>query len=265
MTSAADANLRTPEPAARALEAIWHEVECGRYHADLPLWRELAATASADGAPARVLDLGAGIGRVTLDLAGAGHELTAVDISPGLLEELARRAAGLPVETVAGDIRELSLSRRGFDLCVVPMQTIQLLGGESQRRALFAGAAAHLRKGALLACAIVTQAEEFDSLAGQLGPSPDRMELGERVFFSRPLSVEVLPDRIRIERERVVLPGDGPERWNEGSEHDIVELDRVSEEQLWREAQDAGLRAEPTRLIDETDEHTASEVVVLRA
>ncbi len=264
MSRASEAKLRTPRLEQRPLETIWHEVECGRYRADLPLWRELAASA-VPGCAARVLDLGAGIGRVTLDLAAAGHELTAVDISPVLLEELARRAAGLSVETVTGDVRELVLEQRGFDLCLVPMQTIQLLGGERQRRALFAGAAAHMREGALLACAIVTQAEEFDSLAGQLGPSPDRMELGERAYFSRPLSVRVLPETIRIERERVVLPGDGPERWNEASEQDVVELDRVSEEQLWREAQSAGLRAEPTRVIGETEEHAASEVVMFRA
>jgi SAM-dependent methyltransferase len=263
MSSPHNAGVRSPEH--RPPEAIWHEVECGRYRADLPLWRELADAAASRGAPARVLDLGAGIGRVTLDLAAAGHQITAVDISPVLLAELTRRAAGLPVETVACDVRELALEQRDFDLCLVPMQTIQLLGGERERRALFAGAAAHLREGGLLACAIVTQADEFDGLAGQLGPSPDRMELDKHVYFSRPLRVEVLAEKIRIERERVVLPGDGPARWNGDSEKDIVELDRVTEEQLWREAQSEGLHPEPSRLIGETDEHTASEVVVFGA
>ena len=42
----------------------WHDVECGGYDADLPLWRELAARR---GGP--VLDVGAGTGRVALDLA----------------------------------------------------------------------------------------------------------------------------------------------------------------------------------------------------
>ncbi len=86
-----------------------------------------------------MLDLGAGIGRVTLDLAAAGHSVTAVDISPALLEELAARAGALPVRTVAGDIRELALDERDFDLCLVPMQTIQLLRGAAERRAAFAG------------------------------------------------------------------------------------------------------------------------------
>ena len=42
-----------PEPEL----VVWHDLECGGYDADLPLWRELAA--DADGP---VLDLGAGTG-----------------------------------------------------------------------------------------------------------------------------------------------------------------------------------------------------------
>jgi SAM-dependent methyltransferase len=251
---------------APAPEVIWHEVECGSYSADLPLWRELAA-ASAQGGEARVLDLGAGIGRVSLDLAAAGHSVTALDVSPALLGELARRADGLPVRTVVGDARDFRLDEQGFDLCLVPMQTLQLLRDDGERRAMFENAATHLRSGALMACAIVTAADEFDAMAGQLGPSPDRLAVGERVYFSRPLSVRVLDGTIRIERERVALPGDeeGSQRWRGAGERDVVELACVTEEQLWREAATAGLAAEPTLLIAETDEHTASEVVVLRA
>jgi tRNA G46 methylase TrmB len=48
-------------------EAIWHDVECGSYQADLPLWEELAQR--AQGA---VLELGCGTGRVALHLARRG-------------------------------------------------------------------------------------------------------------------------------------------------------------------------------------------------
>jgi ubiquinone/menaquinone biosynthesis C-methylase UbiE len=78
--------------------AIWHDVECGAYLADLDLWEELAA----DGG-GRVLDVGAGTGRVALHLARAGHEVTALDRDPQLLRVLEQRAAGLPVRTVVGD------------------------------------------------------------------------------------------------------------------------------------------------------------------
>ena len=45
--------------------SIWHDLECGGYDVDLPLWRELARRAR----PGPVLDVGAGTGRVALDLA----------------------------------------------------------------------------------------------------------------------------------------------------------------------------------------------------
>ena len=50
---------------------MWHDIECGGYAEDFALWRELAAEA---GGP--VLDIGAGTGRVSIDLARA-NALTA--------------------------------------------------------------------------------------------------------------------------------------------------------------------------------------------
>ena len=46
------------------MSVIWHDLECGSYGEDLPLWRSLAAEY---GDP--VFELGAGTGRVTLALA----------------------------------------------------------------------------------------------------------------------------------------------------------------------------------------------------
>ena len=75
---------------------VWHDVECGRYDADLPLWHELAREA-----PEGVLDVGAGTGRVALRLAYAGHDVTALDLDPELLAVLEQRAPPRPASTVA--------------------------------------------------------------------------------------------------------------------------------------------------------------------
>ena len=64
-------------------------MECGRYVADLALWQELAARERGP-----VLDVGAGTGRVALDLARAGHAVTALDREPELLAALARARRG---------------------------------------------------------------------------------------------------------------------------------------------------------------------------
>ena len=53
-------------------DVIWHDLECGGYVEDLPLWRELAG----DGP---VLDLGCGTGRVALDLAARGVPVVGLD------------------------------------------------------------------------------------------------------------------------------------------------------------------------------------------
>ena len=79
---------------------IWHDVECAAYDIDLPLWRELAE--EADGP---ILDIGAGTGRVALDLARRGHDVTAIDSDPELVAELAgrARARGMRVATATAD------------------------------------------------------------------------------------------------------------------------------------------------------------------
>ena len=138
-------------------DVIWHDLECGSYRADLPLWRELA---ERYGDP--ILDVGAGTGRVALDLADAGHRVTALDLDSDLLRTLQGRAGDLQVETVCADARSFELSRRDFALCLVPMQTLQLLGDATERAAFLRCARAHLRPGGLLACAIVTELDPFD-------------------------------------------------------------------------------------------------------
>jgi SAM-dependent methyltransferase len=255
-------------PQARAV--IWHDLECGSYAADLPLWRELARNASesarAGGAPARVLDIGAGSGRVALDLARHGHRVTALDLDAELLAALRDRAASMDVEIVRADARTFALERRDFALCVMPMQTIQLLGGAAQRLELLRRARAHLAPGGVLACAIVTEIDPFDCYAGDLGPSPETARVGDTSYVSRATRVQVGRRAVRIERERSVLaPPRAGAAERPTRERDVVELDRVSVAQLQREGRDAGLVTAGTRLIAATEEHTASAAVIFHA
>ncbi|HEV3046786.1 MAG TPA: class I SAM-dependent methyltransferase [Solirubrobacteraceae bacterium] len=235
---------------------VWHDLECGSYAADLPLWLELA-----DGAAGgRVLELGAGTGRVALELARHGHRVSALDRDPELLRALRERAAGAApdrVETACADARDFALERTGFAVCLVPMQTLQLLGGADGRRACLACARRHLSPGGLLACAIVTDVEPFDAHSGGPGPSAERGRVNGAAYVSRATRVDVSETVVRIERERTIAAGE-PAR-------DIVELDRVSEAQLWREGRAAGLTPAGTRTIAETRDHAGSAVVMFRA
>lgn len=255
-------------------EVVWHDLECGAYRADLPLWLELADDAAMDARSARILDVGAGTGRVALPLASAGHQLTAVDIDCDLLGALRERAADTNVETVCADACSLELPRNNFDLCLVPMQTVQLFGGPLERAAFLKSARAHVRTGGLIALAIVTDVEQFDCAAGEPGPTPETARVDGALYVSRATRVRELADCVLIERERLIYPGGGPEeapRASDGraaaeppAERNVIELQRVDVPTLEREAVEAGLNPEPARQLEPTDDHVGGMVVMLR-
>jgi SAM-dependent methyltransferase len=234
----------------------WHDIECGAYRRDLSLWLELA---DRSGDP--VLDIGAGTGRVALTLATAGHEVIAVDNDPVLVEELGRRAAGLPVRTALADARDLKLPWRELPLCIVPMQTIQLLGGQPGRLRFLESVRAHLAPGGVLAMAVAERVEEFEVTEGVLGPLPDVVEDGGVVYCSQPTAVRREGESFVLHRRRETVDAEG----RLGIEHDRVVLDRLSAAELQREGVRAGLRALPSRRISATREHVASVVVMLGA
>jgi SAM-dependent methyltransferase len=242
-----------------ALHVLWHDLECGRYTEDLPLWRELAADANGP-----VLDLGAGSGRVALDLAGAGHDVTALDVDPLLLAALAERAssAGLAVDVIQSDARDfaVALAGRTFALVLAPMQTIQLLGGPEGRAGLLRCARACLRPGGLLACAIADALEGFDAEHTE-PPLPDVMEQNGWVFASQPLAVRPDEEGTTIERIRQTVSPAGART----AEGDVVRLDRLDGDTLEAEGVAAGFAPAGRRFVEMTDEHVGSEVVLLRA
>jgi SAM-dependent methyltransferase len=197
---------------------------------------------------------------VALDLARADHRVTALDQDPELLDALRGRVAELRVETVCADARSFALDRRDFGLCLVPMQTVQLLHGSAERVAFLRCARSHLCPGGLLACAIVTTLEPFACAEGDPGPLPETAWIGETRYASRATRVSVLERSIAIERERrITAPTAGPV-----IERNVVELDRVGVSELEREATAAGLHPVAAREIHPTSEHVGSTVVMLR-
>jgi SAM-dependent methyltransferase len=235
---------------------IWHDVECGAYAEDLALWRELAA---AQAGP--VLDVGAGTGRVALDLARRGVEVVALDADGDLLAALRERAAAeeLAVPTVRADARAFDLGRR-FALVAVPMQTVQLLGGAPGRARFLACAARHLAPGGLLAVALADALDVFDADHDQ-PPLPDMRELDGVLYASRPVAVRDLGGRAAIERVREVIARDGTRT----ACSDVIELDRVEPADLAAEARAHGLEPLEPRRIPASEEYVGSTVVVARA
>jgi SAM-dependent methyltransferase len=234
---------------------IWHDVECGSYDADLALWRELAAEA---GGP--VLDVGAGTGRVALDLARRGHDVIALESDADLVAELRRRASRLPVEAVHADARDFDLGRE-VALVIVPMQTLQLMGGPEGRAAFLRGAARHLAPGGLVVAALANALEgtaEGDPERTER-PLPDLREVEGIVYASHPVGVRREPGGVVIERIRETVDLGG-QRTAEGDE---IRLDDADAATVAAEAEALGFRALEPRAVPPTDDYVGSEVVVL--
>jgi SAM-dependent methyltransferase len=230
---------------------IWHDVECGAYDADLPLWRELAAAA-----PGPILELGCGTGRVALHLVRCGHSVTAVDSDPALAAELTRRARDLEVTVLVRDMRALEPDER-FGLIVAPMQVLQLLDGPESRRAVLRSCAGCLSPGGTVAISIVEGVPEGGGEPAQ--PLPDVAEIDGWVYSSLPLEIAADGAAMRVTRLRqVVSPaGELTERVDE------THLAVLHAATLEAEAREAGLRPAGRREVPSTLDHVGSVVVML--
>jgi SAM-dependent methyltransferase len=232
--------------------AIWHDVECGGYAADLSLWEELA---ERRGAP--VLELGCGTGRVVLYLARRGHRVIGLDQNHELLLELAGRTGDLPVRPLCADALDFVLEER-VPLVLAPMQFLHLLRGPASRLRCLRRVADALQPGGLLAAAILATPPATPPDA--LPPLPDVREVDGWVYSSQPIVFDgLLGNRLVLRRLRQTVSPDGALR----EEKNEVSLLLVEAPELEAEAEAAGFVAAGRRAIPETEAHVGSTVVLL--
>lgn len=122
-------------------------------------------------AKAPVLEYGAGNGRVTLALARAGVQVTAVDASPFMLADLKRRLGGEApevrrrVKLVNGDMRTARLRRR-FGLVLMPFNVFNHLYERADVEMLLSRVRRHLVPGGRLVFDVYMP--RFSELSGEL-------------------------------------------------------------------------------------------------
>lgn len=124
-----------------APHVMWHEVECGRYQADQPLWAELARAA-----PDGVLDVGAGTGRVALPLARRDIAVEGLDASAAMVAKLAAKPGGADLPVTIGDMAEVPVTGP-FGLVYLIFNTLFGLLTPERQAACFAATARALRPG----------------------------------------------------------------------------------------------------------------------
>jgi len=207
-----------------------------------------------------VIELGAGTGRVALDLAERGRDVTALDSDAELIGELERRAQrhGLSIRTIHADAREAVLPP-GFRLAIAPMQFLQVLGGPDGRVAVLERVAAALVPGGLFAAALA-ELEEAVPPEDAAPPLPDVDERDGWVFSSLPLDVRPERGGVAVERLRQAVSPAGQLT----EERHTQRLDELSLDTLEGEAAAAGLRPEARHRIAATADHVGSGVLVCR-
>ncbi|MFE7963373.1 class I SAM-dependent methyltransferase [Streptomyces cellulosae] len=107
-----------------------------------------------------VLDVGSGTGRPTAaTLAGAGHQVLGVDVSPVMVEIASRQVP--EAEFRCDDIRRMPLPEGSYDTVCVYFSLLQM--NRAEQRELVRRLAAALKPGGLLVLATVPlDVEEFD-------------------------------------------------------------------------------------------------------
>ncbi|HNW60527.1 MAG TPA: class I SAM-dependent methyltransferase [bacterium] len=150
--------------------ARFYDLEYSLKEDDLPFYLDLA-----DRFPGPVLEIGAGTGRVTFELAAAGCEIWGLDDSAKMLAIAEKKRLQHPetaarVHLAQGDMRDFTLSHK-FGLCIIPFRAFLHNLTQSDQLATLAAIRRHLKPGGMLAFDL------FVPLAGVLGQREWREEI----------------------------------------------------------------------------------------
>lgn len=232
------------ETRARALARLY-DLDLVEDPGDLELYLGLAART---GGP--ILELAAGSGRLAVPLAAAGHEVTAVDLDPAMLERAyargraAGRDAGRRLELVEADLRELELPGAGaYRLAFLALNSIFLLATPEDQRRAVATLARHLAPGGLAVIDVwLPDASDLERFDGRLLLEYSRDEPGTGREVTKVASARHDPATAVVELTAIyeeAAPGGSPIRW---IRRDALRL--VGADELAVMATDAGLVVE---------------------
>ena len=129
-------------------DAALYDYEYRRRRADVTFYRQLAKQRFG-AAGGKILELGAGSGRVTIPLARDGHQVVAIDQMPAMLDRLRSRATKLApsvakrITALPGDLCTFSAPGT-FPLAIAAFNVLEHLYTRGELTACLARVAAHL-------------------------------------------------------------------------------------------------------------------------
>lgn len=142
--------------------ARYYDLENAELTEDLELWLDLA---ELQGSP--ILELGCGTGRVLLNLARRGHQVTGIDNSPEMLARLrakleaaSGRHLAQPPRIVQAGLEDFDLPER-FQLALMPFNTFMHLLTQEAQLDVLARIRRHLAPGGLLALDLANPGEAY--------------------------------------------------------------------------------------------------------
>jgi len=104
------------------------DIICARQKQDIRFW-ELMAKRYGDP----ILELGCGAGRITIPLAEKGYEITALDYSAKMIDELKRESANLTnLLPIVGDMQDFNFEKK-FKFVFISYSSFQLLLSREQQ------------------------------------------------------------------------------------------------------------------------------------
>ncbi len=205
-------------------------------------WRYLKQYLPAQGS---VLEIGAATGRYTLELARLGYQVTAVDLTPTLLERCRQRLSDAGFEGqaqfVAADARDLrAVTKTDFDV-VLLMGPLYHLVVEADRQAALRQAREHLKSGGVIFSAFISRFGIFGDLMRNLPHWIDDhvevsalLEMGKRQddyprggfrgYFAR--VPEITPLHEALGFETLVLAGVEPAISADDDSYNVLEGER---------------------------------------
>jgi SAM-dependent methyltransferase len=182
-------------------------------------WYRAQASEGVASLGGRILELGAGTGRITLPLAADGRVILALDRSQPMLEELRRKAqvAGLAghIQTIAMDMGQAGLAGR-FASVLCPYSAFCYLVENAERDGLLSAVRAWLPPGGKFLLDAFVPDQGLANLSPQVEIQdydrplpPDAWGDAVRLARSKRVELEAMPGVNRIRRRYRFLKADG--------------------------------------------------------